>query len=54
MAKKGLTQAQLAIHLDVSQPTVSVIINGQHKPQPRTLQRVAEALGVTLDELWPS
>ena len=53
LAEKGITQEQLAERLGVTQPTVSAILSGQHKPQPRTLSKLSEALGVKVEALWP-
>lgn len=54
IAKHGMTQAQLAEKLEVTQPTVAALVSGQHKPQPKTLKRLADALGVQPEELWPA
>ena len=53
MAEQGLTQTQLAERLEVTQPTIAAMLKGQHKPQPRTLKKLADALGVSIDRLWP-
>lgn len=53
LAEKGLTQTQLAEQLGVQQPTVAAILSGQHKPQPKTLKKLADALGLATEELWP-
>lgn len=54
LAERGLTQEQLAQQLGVTQPTVSDLLAGKHKPQPKTLGRLADALGVAVDDLWPT
>jgi DNA-binding XRE family transcriptional regulator len=54
MAEWGLTQEQLAQQVGVTQPTVSDILAGKHKPQPKTLGRLADALAVTVEALWPA
>jgi len=50
-AVKGLTQEQLAAKAGVTVGTVSRIENRQHEPRVRTLQQLAVALGVDLDDL---
>ncbi len=54
MAERGLTQEQLAQQLGVTQPTVSDMLAGKHKPQPKTLGRLADALGVKVETLCPA
>jgi lambda repressor-like predicted transcriptional regulator len=53
MTEKGLTQAELASKVGIGQPAVSMMINRACRPQRRTVVRLAEALGVTPDLLWP-
>jgi lambda repressor-like predicted transcriptional regulator len=53
MAKKGLTQAQLAAQLGVGQPAISMMLQRDCRPQKRTVLRLAEVLGVQAEELWP-
>ncbi|MCH7689081.1 MAG: helix-turn-helix transcriptional regulator [Planctomycetes bacterium] len=53
MAEKGLKQRDLAVRLGVKQPAVSALVKGQHKPQPRTLNKLAKALRVKPTDLWP-
>jgi transcriptional regulator with XRE-family HTH domain len=48
---KGLTQEQLAKLLGVTQGTVSQWENGLTHPAFNMLPRLANALGVTVDEL---
>lgn len=50
---KGWTQTELAKQLGITQPTLSAIMSGQHKPQPNTLRRLAGVFGVSVEELWP-
>jgi DNA-binding XRE family transcriptional regulator len=53
MLQHNMTQTMLAEHLEVSQPTICAIISGQHKPQPKTLERLALVFEVPVSELWP-
>ena len=49
--KKGLTQAQLADMLNISNKTISRWETGEGYPEVTLLSRLAKALGVTVDEL---
>lgn len=51
MTEKGLTQAQLATALDVSQPTISEWLSGKIKPSADSLMEISEHTGLTVDEL---
>ncbi len=54
MKQQGLTQFQLAEKIGVGQPAISNMLNRTCRPQKRTIVRLAEALGVSPKELWPS
>lgn len=54
MIEKGVTQQQLAEKLKVGQPAISNMLNRQCRPQRRTIYRIAGALGVNPEELWPN
>lgn len=47
----GMTQTELAEKLGVSQQAVSFWENGDRYPRTADLPRIADALGVTIDEL---
>ena len=49
--RKGWTQAQLAERVAMTQAHINKLENDKMKPRPKTLERLAEALGVTVDEL---
>jgi lambda repressor-like predicted transcriptional regulator len=53
MTQKGLTQAQLAEKAGVRQPAVSMMLTRRCRPQRRTVHKLAEALGVKVEDLWP-
>jgi DNA-binding XRE family transcriptional regulator len=53
MAERQLTQAQLAQRIGVGQSAISMLLKRRCRPQRRTLGKLAEALGVTVEELWP-
>jgi lambda repressor-like predicted transcriptional regulator len=53
MAERQLTQAELARRMAVGQSAVSMLLSRKCRPQPRTLGKIAEALGVGVKDLWP-
>lgn len=50
---KGWGQEDLAHEAGVSVKTVSRVENGRHESRNNTVERIADALGVDKDELWP-
>ena len=51
--QQGLTQEELCNKADVSRATLCEIENNPHKkPTVRTLEKLAKALGVTLDRIF--
>ena len=54
MEEKGLTQASLAQQIGVGQPAISMMLNRHCRPQRRTVEKLADALGMKLADLWPS
>jgi lambda repressor-like predicted transcriptional regulator len=54
MERSGVTQTELADKTGVSQPAISQMLKRSCRPQMRTVRRLAEALGVSAEELWPS
>ncbi len=54
MKAKGLTQAELAAAIEVGQPAVAMMLARKSRPQRRTVERIAKALGVTPEEIWPT
>jgi predicted XRE-type DNA-binding protein len=53
MEAQQLTQAQLAEKIGIGQSSISMLLSRGCRPQRRTVQRLAEALGVKPEELWP-
>jgi DNA-binding Xre family transcriptional regulator len=53
MAERKVTQAELARRIGVGQSAVSMLLSRKCRPQPRTLGKIAEALGVGVEDLWP-
>ena len=54
MKKKRITQKALAEKTGVGQPAISNMVNRRCRPQQRTVARFAEALEVSVEELWPN
>ncbi len=47
----GFTQAELAERVGVSRDTIVRLERGKQPPRPRTLKKIADALGVDTKEL---
>ena len=54
MDEKGMTQAQLASLIGVTQPAISMLLNRKCHPQRATVKKLAEALDVAPKTLWPT
>jgi ribosome-binding protein aMBF1 (putative translation factor) len=54
MSDRGMTQQDLAERIGVGQPAVSMMLKRQARPQRRTVEKVARALGVPTEEIWPT
>ena len=52
--EKGLTQTELAARVGVKQPAISMMLKRSCRPQQETLNRMVAALGVSVQDLWPS
>lgn len=53
MAERKMTQEELAAKIGVGQPAISMMLNRDCRPQRKTVVRLAEAIGVTPNDLWP-
>lgn len=51
MKNNGLTQAEMARLLGVTQPTVWEWLNGKSFPSSRMLRAIAEKTGISADDL---
>lgn len=51
MESRSVTQAELAEEVGVSEAAISYILRGLKQPSLAVAQRMAEFLGVTVDEL---
>jgi len=47
----GLSQSDVAAKAGMKQPALSRIEKGTSKPQPATIQRLADAMGVNVEQL---
>lgn len=54
MDARGMTQAELAAAIGVGQPAISMMLNRSCRPQQKTVRKLAAALGITAEELWPN
>lgn len=54
MTEKGLNQQALAEKVGLGQPAISMMLQRNCRPQQRTVKRLAEALEVSPETLWPS
>lgn len=50
---KQVTQVQLAEQIGVGQPAISMMLARKCRPQRRTIKKIAGALGVAPEDLWP-
>lgn len=51
LEEQGISQSELARRSDNQRMFISDIVNGNHSPKLGPLSRVAEALGVRVDDL---
>ena len=49
---KRLTSVWLASQIDITQPNMSNIVSGKSSPSLETLEKIADALGVSIVELF--
>ena len=54
MDDRGVTQVVLAEKVGIGQPAISMMLNRTCRPQKKTVQKLAAALGVEPGDLWPS
>lgn len=52
LANAGLKQAKLADKLGISPGYMSLLVNGERKPSPALLERMADELDITVGELY--
>ena len=54
MEEKGVTSVSMATYIGIHKVSFSNIINGKINPSAETLEKIAEALGVEMWELFAS
>ena len=52
LQRKKLTSIWLASQIDITQPNMSNIVSGKSRPSLDTLERIANALEVSITELF--
>jgi XRE family transcriptional regulator, regulator of sulfur utilization len=50
---RGMTQEEVAEKAEITQQHYSLIERGEISPTMRTARKIARALGVDLDAVWP-
>jgi transcriptional regulator with XRE-family HTH domain len=53
MSQKHVTQAELAQRVGCTQPAISQMLSRRCRPHKKTIMKLAEALSVTPQDLWP-
>jgi lambda repressor-like predicted transcriptional regulator len=53
LEEKSVSQAELARRVGVGSSAISMMLARRCRPQNRTVEKIAQALGVELRELWP-
>lgn len=54
LEQRNMKQDELAELIGVQQPAVSMMLARKCRPQRKTLERIAEAFKMPIEELWPS
>jgi lambda repressor-like predicted transcriptional regulator len=53
LKKTGMRQKDLADRIGVGQPAISMMLSRKCRPQRKTVEKIAEALGVLPSDIWP-
>lgn len=53
MQARGVTQSELASRVGIGQPAISMLLARKCRPQQGTVEKIAEALEVSAQDLWP-
>jgi len=53
LEERNLSQAELARRVGVGPSAISMMLSRRCRPQRRTVEKIAQALGVEFQELWP-
>lgn len=54
LAERAMTQSDLAAAVGIGQPAISMLLSRNSRPQRKTVEKIAKALGVTAKDIWPS
>jgi len=54
MSAIDMTQAELAKRAGIGQPAIAMMLRRQCRPQQRTVEKLANAIGIAPSELWPA
>jgi transcriptional regulator with XRE-family HTH domain len=53
MTAKQISQRELATRIGCTQPAISQLLHRERRPRKQTILKLAAALGVSADKLWP-
>jgi lambda repressor-like predicted transcriptional regulator len=53
LEEKEISQAELAQRVGLGPSAIAMMLSRRYRPHRRTVEKIAEALGVELRELWP-
>ena len=53
MLRRGMSQSDLARRAGLGRDSISGYVRGRNLPEPRNAKKMADALGVTVHELYP-
>jgi transcriptional regulator with XRE-family HTH domain len=53
LTAKGWTQSELARRADVGKDMISTYVRGRHLPDANNAKKLADAFGITVEELFP-
>jgi transcriptional regulator with XRE-family HTH domain len=53
LLKRGMTQSDLARASRLGRDSISGYVRGRNLPEPKSAKALADALGVTIEELYP-
>lgn len=53
LLKRGMTQSDLARASGLGRDSISGYVRGRNLPEPKSAKAIADALGITVEELYP-
>jgi len=54
LIQRGLTQNQFAAKCCIRSNTINRYVTGRHQPEAYNAQKIADALGLTITDIWPT